>query len=142
MNGNGLKIWLLILLILFPSIFPIAKGNNKTRDDEYILFSHYYIVIGKLHREENFSTPTDCKKVILDVKVGPIFTGVVGVYIKSEGKETHHTIFGTPFYIFGIPITFGGYWYTGYRFSPGNQIMSIDVPVGFGIFYVEVKGES
>ena len=144
MNRKYCKIGLVltVLLISFPFIIPFVRRDNKTGNDEYILFSRHYVVFGRLHREEIFSTPSDCEKVNLDVKIGPFFTDVVGIYIKSEEEETYHTIFGTPFYIFGVPITFGGYYYFGDVFLPGKQIMSVDVPIGFGIFYVEVRGES
>ncbi|MFO8133452.1 MAG: hypothetical protein R6U10_05935 [Thermoplasmatota archaeon] len=121
---------------------PSPKDEGGVDGDD-VIFSRDYVIIGQRPWEWNdsFSTSPDCESVRLNVTIGPMMTGSFGVYIRSIDSEwdTHHTIYGSPFQILGFPILgTGGYYYTHYRFAPGEQIIQVFSVFCFGTFHVEV----
>ena len=143
------KLWAFMLVGLFivsglstAAVSEGAKGRQQADGDD-VIFSRDYVIIGMRPWawSESFTTSPDCELVRLNVTFGPMLTGSFGVYIRSVDSEwdTHHTIYGSPFQIFGFPILgTGGYYYTHYRFTPGKQIIQVGSSFCFGTFHVEV----
>jgi len=142
------KPWVFMLVGLFIlgglSMTAVSEGAKESQpaDGDNVIFSRDYVIFGmRPWINEQFSTSPDCESVRLNVTIGPMLTGSFGVYIYSVDSEwdTDHTIYGSPFCIFGNPILgTGGYYYTHYRFAPGEQIIQVGSSFCFGTFHVEV----
>ena len=89
---------LLVLTISAVLLFPFISANEiekETVGKTYNLYKKTVIMFGKLHIKDTFTTPPDCHKINVNAKVGPYFTGGVGVLIRGEGQRANHTIWGT-----------------------------------------------
>jgi len=133
-------------LLLFTGVSTatssLQEDTGQANGDD-VIFSRDYVIIGMRPYawNESFSTSPDCESVRLNVTIGPMITGSFGIDVWSVDSEwdTPHTVYGSPFQIFGSPILgTGGYYYTHYRFAPGEQIIQVFSVFCFGIFHVEV----
>lgn len=90
---------LLILAISTILLFPFISANEiekKRAGKTYNLYEKTVIIFGKSRFiKDTFTTPPDCRKINVSARVGPYFTGGVGVLIRGEGQRANHTIWGT-----------------------------------------------
>ena len=140
MKGWKFLAFIIVSLLLFPLI-SANEVCKETTGKTYTLYKKTVIIFGKLHIKDTFTTPPDCHKISVNAKVGPYFTGGVGVLIRSEGHRGAHTIWGTGLYIFGRFVwpalrVFYEYW-----FIPGLQYVEIS-GTGFGIVTFWINGSS
>ncbi|RLF47812.1 MAG: hypothetical protein DRN29_01515 [Thermoplasmata archaeon] len=96
---------IIISLLLLPS-FISASQNEKSNEykeckQHYTVYKRTFLVLGIRDIRGIFTTPSDCKELKVEAKVGPYFTGQATIYIRNEGDPRHayHTIWGTGYYI-------------------------------------------
>jgi len=134
-----------IIFIVFLLLFPFISANEVSKEagKTYNLYERTIILFGRSQSiRDTFTTPPDCKKISVNAKLGPYFTGGIGVLIRSEGHRGNHTMWGTGIYILGRFVwpalrVFYEEW-----FIPGLQYIEIGTTIGFEIAKIWVNGSS
>ncbi len=141
---------IIVAIMLVPSFISadeIKSSNNiatTNTTQEYNLYKRTFIVFGKAHVKDTFTTPPDCKKLMVSARIGPLFTADSTIYIGSDGWPLEiggHTIWGTGWYILGQFVWPGLRVFYDRWFTPGLQYVEIGA-TGFGIVTIWVNGSS